>query len=191
MYADSSTSSSGSPFSPAIFMAIPNKIENTTIAIIFSFDNSLLKSLTVSTFTVLSKIFKSSVSVVSAVPLCSSNSALIFAPSSVFTSLNEYVDKTPTRTETNDITINTQKIVIIIFPNLLGCLIFAIDVVILRNISGTITTNSKFRKISPKGFKTAAFSLNAIPTIAPIIIAAKSIITDLYVFKNFFIILSP
>jgi len=129
--------------------------------------------------------------VVSAVPLCASNSSLIFAPSSVFTSLNEYVDKTPTRTETNDITINTQKIVIIIFPNLFGCLIFAIDVVILKNISGTITTNSKFRKISPKGFKTAVFSLNAIPTIAPIIIAAKSIITDLYVFKNFFIILSP
>ena len=124
MYADSRTSSSGSPFSPAIFMAIPNKIENTTIAIIFSFDNSLLKSLTVSTFTVLSKIFKSSVSVVSVDPLCASNSALIFAPSSVFTSLNEYVDKTPTRTETNDITINTQKIVIIIFPNLFGCFIF-------------------------------------------------------------------
>ena len=51
--------------------------------------------------------------------------------------------------------------------------------VILKNTNGTIVTNNKFKKMSPKGFKTAAFSFKAIPNMAPIIIAAKSIITDL------------
>ena len=68
-----------------------------------------------------------------------------------------------------DITANTIRIVIIILPNLLGFSILIIDDVIVKNIRGTITTNIKFRKISPKGLKTQAFSLKIRPIIVPII----------------------
>ena len=68
-----------------------------------------------------------------------------------------------------DITANTIRIVIIILPNLLGFSILIIDDVIVKNISGTITTNIKLRKISPKGLKTQAFSLKIRPIIVPII----------------------
>ena len=138
-------------------MATPNSIENTTIAIIFSFDKSLLKSDTVRTFTVLSNILISSV-VVSTFPLLSSNDSLIFAPSDGSTSFIGYVVATPTITATSDITTNVKIIVTTIFPSLLGCFIFDIDVVMLKNINGTIVTNSRFKKRSPNGFKTAAFS---------------------------------
>ena len=68
-----------------------------------------------------------------------------------------------------DITANTIRIVIIILPNLLGFSILIIDDVIVKNIRGTITTNIKFRKISPKGLKTQAFSLKIRPMNVPII----------------------
>ena len=177
-YADSSVCSRAFALSPATLIATPNSIENTTIAIIFSFDKSLLKSDTVRTFTILSNILISSV-VVSTFPLLSSNDSLIFTPSDGSTSFIGYVVTTPTITATSDITTNVKIMVTTIFPSLLGCFIFDIDVVMLKNINGTIVTNSRFKKRSPNGFKTAAFSLHAIPIIAPITIAAKSIITDL------------
>jgi len=71
---------------------------------------------------------------------------------------------------------NTNIILLIIFPSLFGLSILIIAVVMVKNISGTITTNIKFIKISPKGLRTLAFSLNINPTIAPIIIEIKSII---------------
>ena len=57
--------------------------------------------------------------------------------------------------------------------------ILAIDVGIVKNINGTIITNNRFKKISPNGLRTVAFSWNTIPTIAPTIMATKSIIVDL------------
>ena len=141
------------------------------------FENNSEKSFTVNVFTVLCKIVNSSSS--SSDVTLFSNVLFISSPSSGVTNLNEYVVNTPTNTATSDVTTNVAIIVIIILPNLLGCFIFVIDVVILKKINGTITINIKFKKISPNGLRMAAFSLNTIPTIAPIIIATKSIIIDL------------
>ena len=95
------------------------------------------------------------------------------------TSFVTFVANTPINAATTVVIANNTNTVTKILPSLLGCLILLIAVVILKNTSGTIVTNNKFKKISPSGLKTAAFSPNAIPTIAPIIIAAISIITDL------------
>ena len=56
---------------------------------------------------------------------------------------------------------------------------YDIDVVIVKNINGVITTSNKFKNMSPKGLKTVAFSLNINPTIAPIIIDTNNTIVDL------------
>lgn len=85
-------------------------------------------------------------------------------------------EKTSKNVEVN---INTSTIVPIILPNLFGCCILAIDVVIVKNISGTIITNRRFKNISPNGCNTVAFSLNTIPITAPTIIATNNIIVDL------------
>lgn len=55
----------------------------------------------------------------------------------------------------------------------------AIDVVIVKNISGTMITNNRFKNTSPKGCNIVAFSWNIIPTIAPTIIATKRTIVVL------------
>ena len=82
-------------------------------------------------------------------------------------------------TDTKDVTINTPKVVIIILPSLLGLLILDIDVVIVRNIRGTIITKSKLIKISPSGLTNSPTSLNNSPTITPIITAKTNIKVDL------------
>ena len=64
-------------------------------------------------------------------------------------------------------------------PSLLAFLIFDIDTVIERNISGTTTTKSILINISPKGLRILAFSLNISPIIVPIITAKINIILDL------------
>ena len=64
-------------------------------------------------------------------------------------------------------------------PLLFSQVIFDLDVVIVKNINGVITTSTKFKNMSPKGLKTVAFSLNINPTIAPIIIDTNNIIVDL------------
>ena len=78
-----------------------------------------------------------------------------------------------------DVIINTKNVAPTIFPSLFGDFIFDIDVVIVKNINGVITTSNKFKNMSPKGLKTVAFSLNINPTIAPIIIDTNNIIVDL------------
>ena len=67
----------------------------------------------------------------------------------------------------------------IIFPNLLGCFIFDIAVVMFKKISGTMITNNKFKNRSPNGLNIVAFSLKIIPMMLPTIIATRSIIVDL------------
>ena len=138
----------------------------------------MLKSFTVSNWTVLSAIVTSSSSLSSAEPV-SSNEVFIFSPSSGLTNFIKYVLANPTSTAINDVTANTTMIVIIIFPSLFGFSILAIDVVIVKNTSGTITTNNRFKNMSPKGCNIVAFSWNIIPTIAPTIIATKRIIVVL------------
>ena len=77
------------------------------------------------------------------------------------------------------VTANTAMIVIIIFPSLCGFSILAMDVVIVKKISGTIVTNNRFKNISPKGCNIVAFSWNITPMNAPTIIATKRIIVVL------------
>ena len=137
----------------------------------------MLKSFTVNKLTVLSSIVISS-SVFSSSTF-SSKEALIFSPSSVSTSFIEYVLINPTNTATSDVNKKTHIIVIIILPNLFGVFIFAIDVVIVKKISGMIITSKRFKNKSPNGLSIVAFSWNIIPTIAPTIIATKRIIVDL------------
>jgi hypothetical protein len=62
---------------------------------------------------------------------------------------------------------------------LLGLFILPIELVIVKNINGTIDTNKRFKKISPNGLSISVFSLNTKPTIAPIIIDASRIIVPL------------
>ena len=85
----------------------------------------------------------------------------------------------PSNTAISDVTTNTEIIVTIILPSLFGFSILAIDVVIVKKISGTMITNNRFRKMSPKGCNLVAFSWNIIPTNAPTIIATKRIIVVL------------
>lgn len=68
------------------------------------------------------------------------------------------------------------RIFIIILPNLLGFSILIIDDASVKNIRGTITTNIKLMKISPKGLKIQAFSLKIRPMIVPIIILYNKMI---------------
>ena len=112
-------------------------------------------------------------------PTVSSSDVFIFSPSSVLTSFTKYVLAKPTNTAISEVTANTAIIVIIIFPSLFGFSIFAMDVVIVKKISGTMITNNRFKNMSPKGCNIVAFSWNIIPTIAPTIIATKRIIVDL------------
>ena len=116
---------------------------------------------------------------VSSSPVVSSNAARICAPSSGSTNFTKYVLAKPTNTAIIDVNRNTHTIVTMIFPNLLGVCIFAIDVVIVRKMSGTMITNKRFKNKSPNGLSIVAFSWNIIPTIAPTIIATKRIIVDL------------
>ena len=142
-------------------------------------DNNPEKSFTVSVFTVLCKILVSSFDSSESLLVISSNELFICSPSSVDTSLIGNAEINPIITATIDVIMKTLIIPTIIFPNLLGCVIFAIAVDIFKNTNGTIIINIKFKNKSPNGLSTAAFSLNIIPTIAPIIIANNSIIVDL------------
>lgn len=165
----------GSAFLPDMFIAIPNITENTNSAIKLSLVNSFEKSFTVNKLTVLSAIDNSS----SSCTASSSNTSTIFAESLVFTSFIKYVLKKPTSTAITDVITNTNIIVPTILPKRLGSLILATDVVIVKNISGTITTNKRFKKISPNGASIVAFSLKISPMTAPTIIATRRIIVDL------------
>ena len=133
-----------------------------------------MKLFTVNTSAVLSNIERSSFFISSFTRVL-----VIFAVSSGFTKSILYVVIKPTITATIEVTKNATIVVIIIFPSLFGVLIFAIDVVIVKKTSGTITTNNRLIKISPNGLSTLASSLNIIPTIAPIIIANNNIKVDL------------
>ena len=175
-FAATKKSATGFAFSPLILTAIPNITENTNKAITLSFESNFEKSFTDINVTVLSSIEISSVSCCSSV---ASSEALICSPSSGSTNLIKYVLKKPIKTAKIEISRKTTIIVIITFPNLFGCLILAIDVVMFKKISGTITTSNRFKNKSPKGLNMAAFSWNTIPTIAPTIIATKRIIVDL------------
>ena len=153
-------------------------IENTNNAIILSLDNNFVKSFTVNKLAVLFNIPISSFSCVSS-SVVSCNDCFIFSPSSGFTNFIKYVLANPIKTAIIDVIINTKNVAPTIFPSLFGDFIFDIDVVIVKNINGVITTSNKFKNMSPKGLKTVAFSLNINPTIAPIIIDTNNIIVDL------------
>lgn len=161
----SKTFCTGFAFSPAILIAQPNIIENTTIAMMLSFDSNFEKSFTVKTLTVLCKRDNSSVSAVSP-----PSSARIFAPSVFETSSKGKVKTRPIKTATTDVIMNTSTVVPSILPTLLGWLIFEIEVEMVKKISGTITINIKFMNKSPSGLNTLAPSPQITPTIAPIII---------------------
>ena len=127
-----------------------------------SFESNFEKSFTVSKLTVLSAIvgsFSSSTSVLAfSTSVSSSNDCFMFSPSYGFTNLTKYVLAKPINTAIIDVIKNTIIIVIMIFPSLLGVFIFVIDVVIVKKIKGTIITSNRFKNMSPKGFRIAAFS---------------------------------
>ena len=144
----------GSPSSPILLNAIPNRIEKITIAKILSLVNNNEKSLTLMAVIVLSKIFNSTSSAASPV----SNTSSIALESLGLTNLTAYVDIIPIVAAINETTMNVPIIDTNSFPNLLGCFIFAIEVVIVRNINGTIITNIMFINNSPNGASILAFS---------------------------------
>ena len=74
----------------------------------------------------------------------------------------------PTTTLINEVKINTNIILLITFPTLLGDFNLPILVEIVKNISGTIITISIFINKSPNGFKKQIFSLKTNPKIVPI-----------------------
>ena len=81
----------------------------------------------------------------------SCNDFFIFSPSSGFTNFIKYVLANPINTAIIDVIINTKNVAPTIFPSLFGDFIFDIDVVIVKNINGVITTSNKFKNMSPKG----------------------------------------
>lgn len=80
------------------------------------------------------------------------------------------------KADTNEVKMNTNAILFIILPNLLGLFIRAIEVVIFKNINGTMEMNNRFKNKSPRGLTTKAFSFNTNPPIIPIIKATNMII---------------
>ena len=95
--------------------------------------------------------------------------AIIALVSFGLTNFIEYVIARPIKQAISDVIKNITNVEVITFPNLLGCFILAMEVVIVRNISGTIITNNKLINKSPNGLNTAAFSPKISPIIAPII----------------------
>ena len=150
-------------------------IDIITRGIILSFDKIFTKSPVLIACTVLSNMFNFTFSVSASV----ANVSTIAAESLGFTNSNVNVVISPITTDTKVVIINTPNIVVITLPKRLGCLIFAIDVVIVKNINGTMITNIKFINKSPNGLNTAAFSPYTNPTIAPIIKAPRRIIVCL------------
>ena len=141
---------------------------------ILSLDIIFAKSSVLIALTVLDKIFKSSFSSLILV----SNTSLIFSVSLGLTRLF-LVAPIPINTLTKEVIINTNIILPNILPNLLGCFILPIDVVIVKNINGTIIVNKRLINKSPNGLNTFVFSPNIKPIIAPIMIDANNIIVDL------------
>ena len=131
---DSKRVSTGLPFSPDILIEHPNIIENTIIATMFWRENNFEKSSTVNTEIVLSSKETSSESS----RYSSERVALMASPSSTETSLKGYAATIPIKTDTKEVIMNTSTVVPSILPTLLGWLIFAIEVDIVRNIKGTI-----------------------------------------------------
>lgn len=66
------------------------------------------------------------------------------------------------------VNMNIKSIEKIIFPNRPTLVMLATDEEIEKKTSGIIAVNKRFRKISPKGFKTAASCLKIIPSSVPI-----------------------
>ena len=173
-FALSSTSLNFSPFSLLILIAKPVIKDTTNKAIKLLLESKPLKSLTVNTLTVLAKIVNSSASSVGSTKL-----ALIASVSLGETKLVLNVVKKPTNKATKLVTKKIANIVTNTLPSLLPDFIFAIDVVIVKKIRGTMITNIILMKISPNGLSTAVFSLKIKPTIAPIMILANKIIVCL------------
>ena len=179
LFAPSRTFKNGSASFPTAWIDNPTSIENTMIATILLLVSIPLKSLTVKVSTVLLAYSKNPVSVGSYTAYSSLITSLIASVFSGSTNLVEYVVASPTATAIKLVTINEINIVTKTLPNLLGCLIFAIEVVMVRKIKGTIITNNKLIKISPNGAKYLASSPKTIPTIAPIIKPMTKIIVFL------------
>ena len=123
---------------------------------------------------VLSNIFK--LSVFSSILV--SNTSLIAPASSAFTKFIPVL-KVPIKTLINEVIMKTTITEIRIFPSLLGCFIFPIEVVIVKNIKGTIIVSSRLINKSPNGLNTFAFSPNIRPTIIPITQDNNNMIVDL------------
>ena len=62
---------------------------------------------------------------------------------------------------------NVKAIVAIIFPNFDCCSKLEIELATAKNTKGTTLTNSRFRKISPKGFMYSTNEGETIPMILP------------------------
>jgi hypothetical protein len=72
-----------------------------------------------------------------------------------------------------------------IFPSLFMLTILPIAEVTLKNTSGTMIINIRFKNKSPRGSTTAASGPTIAPIKPPTITAASRMIEDLYAFNNF------
>ena len=116
---DSKVSNANLPFSPDLFIAMPNRIANTIMASKLSRDSSFEKSFTVRADKNLDKrVMSSSVSVVASSVV--SSAVCIYSLYSIFTSLIGYVTSIPTSTATSDMIMKTSTVVPSILPSLFG-----------------------------------------------------------------------
>ena len=164
LFAASKTSRSGLVFSLSFLIAKPNIIANTTIATIFPLESNPLKSPTLISSTVLSKKLSSGFWTFSV-----EKASLIIPVSLSLISLNVFVVAIAKKTAINEVINEITMILPKIFLSLFGESILAIVVLIVKNKSGTIVTNNRFKNKSPSGLTTLTSSLNIIPHIAPII----------------------
>lgn len=85
----------------------------------------------------------------------------------MLTNLNILVLIIPIVIIINDVNINTITIDNKVFPILFGLFTLYMDVIIVKNRSGTIVISNMFMNKSPKGFKTIALSFRIIPISVP------------------------
>ena len=153
---------------PQALMQNPNIMENIISGSMFWRESRAEKSLTVSALTIASDSFTASISPAASMVICTP------AAGGYMVTMNMMM--TPA---IRPVTTNTASKLPSIFPRRFMFSILPMALAMVANTSGTMAVNIRFRKISPNGFRTVAFSPITRPIIEPMIIEEISKIGNL------------
>ncbi len=152
----------------AWLMQKPNIMENIISGSMFWRESRAEKSLTVSALTIASDSLTASISPAASMVICTP------AAGGYMVTMNMMM--TPA---IRPVTTNTASKLPSIFPRRFMFSILPMALAMVANTSGTMAVNIRFRKISPNGFRTVAFSPITRPIIEPMIIEEISKIGNL------------